>query len=177
MGILFSKTHMPWFRNRKTNLVLRGLDAAGKTTILYQLKFGVKVNTISTLGFNIEQIDYRGFNMKIWDIGHIPQKDSTYVDNTEAIIFVVDSNDISIIDEAKEVLQATLEDDELRNAILLVYANKQDLPNAIKPDELSRKLGLDKIRNRAWHIQGSSAATGDGLYEGLNWIVQELNKH
>ena len=180
MGILFSKTYITLFRNRNTKLLMLGLDAAGKTTILYKLKLGEKVMTIPTIGFNVEQIDYDGFNMQIWDIGSqdkIRKLWKYYYNNSEALIFVVDSNDISRIDEAKEVLQATLEDDEMRNTALLVYANSQDLPDAIKQDELSRKLCLDKIRNRAWHIQGTCSAIGDGMYEALSWLGQEPNKH
>ena len=65
----------------------------------------------------------------------------------------------------------------MRNTALLVYANSQDLPDAIKQDELSRKLCLDKIRNRAWHIQGTCSGIGDGMYEALSWLGQEPNKH
>lgn len=51
--------------------------------------------------------------------------------NTQGIIFVVDSNDRERIPEAREELQRMLNEDELRDALLLVFANKQDLPNAI----------------------------------------------
>lgn len=69
-----------------------------------------------------------------------------------------------------------ISEDELRDAVLLVYANKQDLPNAMKVSEVSERLGLNKLRNRQWFIQGSSAPTGDGLYEGLDWLSGVLAK-
>ena len=59
--------------------------------------------------------------------------------------------------------------------VVLVYANKQDLPGALGPKELATSLGLDKLRNRQWFIQSSNAVTGDGLYEGLDWMVKTIN--
>jgi len=99
------------------------------------------------------------------------------------IIFVVDSNDRDRIDDskdyehsAKEELNRMLSEDELREAALLVFANKQDLPNAMKVQEVTERLGLNKLRLRQWYIQGASAPTGDGLYEGLDWLSNTLSK-
>jgi ADP-ribosylation factor 1/2 len=86
--------------------------------------------------------------------------------NTQGIIFVVDSNDRERISEAREELQRMLNEEELKDALLLVYANKQDLPNAMDPSEMTGKLGLDNLTQREWYIQAACATTGDGLYEG-----------
>ena len=51
--------------------------------------------------------------------------------NTQGIIFVVDSNDRGRVSEAREELQRMLNEDELRDALLLVFANKQDLPGGV----------------------------------------------
>jgi len=77
---------------------------------------------------------------------------------------------------AKEELHRMLAEDELKDAVLLVFANKQALPNAMKVQEVTERLGLNKLRNRQWYIQGSSAPTGDGLYEGLDWLSNTLSK-
>lgn len=77
---------------------------------------------------------------------------------------------------AKEELNRMLAEDELREAVLLVFANKQDLPNAMKVQEVTERLGLNKLRDRQWYIQGCSAPTGDGLYEGLDWLSNTLSK-
>ena len=69
-----------------------------------------------------------------------------------------------------------LSEDELRNAALLVFANKQDLLNAMKVQEVTERLGLSKLRDRPWFVQGCSAPTGDGLYEGLDWLSSTLFK-
>ena len=90
-----------------------------------------------------------------------------YFRNTEGIIFVVDSNDRARVAEAREVLQRMLNEDEIRNAVLLVFANKQDLPEAMPAAEITEKLGLHSIRQRPWYIQATCATSGEGLYEGL----------
>ncbi|WP_411025636.1 ADP-ribosylation factor-like protein, partial [Salmonella sp. s55004] len=65
-------------------------------------------------------------------------------------------------------------EDELRDAQLLVFANKQDLPNAMTAAEITDKLGLHQLRNRNWYIQATCATSGDGLYEGLDWLSNQL---
>jgi signal recognition particle receptor subunit beta len=60
-----------------------------------------------------------------------------------------------------------LNEDELRDALLLVFANKQDLPNAMNAAEITDKLGLHSLRQRSWYIQATCATSGDGLYEGI----------
>merc|ERR1712226_1320788 len=71
-------------------------------------------------------------------------------------------------------LTKMLAEDELRDAVLLVFANKQDLPGAMPTAEVSQKLGLSDMRNRPWFIQSACATTGDGLYEGLDWLSRTL---
>ena len=68
-----------------------------------------------------------------------------------------------------------LSEDELRDAVLLVFANKADLPNAMSVNKITEKLGLNALRNRQWFIQQTCATTGDGLYEGLDWISETLS--
>lgn len=163
-----------------------GLDAAGKTTILYKLKLGEVVTTIPTIGFNVETVEYKNISFTVWDVGgqdKIRPLWRHYYQNTQGIIFVVDSNDKERIDEqsgteqsAKEELHRMLAEDELREAILLVFANKQDLPNAMSVNEVTERLGLNQIRNRQWYIQATCATTGDGLYEGLDWLSTTLSK-
>jgi len=89
-------------------------------------------------------------------------------------LYVVDSNDRERIDEAALELQKVLREDELRDATLLVLCNKQDLPNAMSVAEVTDKLGLHSLRNRQWYIQATCACSGDGLYEGLDWLAQAL---
>lgn len=89
---------------------------------------------------------------------------------------MVDSNDRQRITEAKDELMAILGDEQLRDAVLLVFANKQDLPNAMTTTEMAGKLELHLLRNRKWFIQSTCAQTSTGLYEGLDWLSRELSK-
>jgi ADP-ribosylation factor 1/2 len=77
---------------------------------------------------------------------------------------------------ARDELHRMLNEDELRDSILLVFANKQDLPNAMSAAEMTDKLGLHGLRHRQWYIQACCATTGDGLYEGLDWLSATLQK-
>mmetsp|Transcript_46063 Transcript_46063/g.108566 ORF Transcript_46063/g.108566 Transcript_46063/m.108566 type:complete len:184 (-) Transcript_46063:82-633(-) len=163
-------------RNRDARLLLLGLDAAGKTSILYKLKLNELVTTIPTIGFNVEEVKYKNLTMRVWDIGGQDRIRSLwrhYFRGTDGLIFVVDSNDPDRLSEAREELQKLLFEDELRNTSVLIYANKQDLPRALGPAQIAEKLGLATLRHK-WHIQGASAQTGEGLYEGLNWLADNL---
>merc|ERR1719384_1964738 len=86
-----------------------------------------------------------------------------------SLALAVDSNDRDRIEDAREELFKMLNEDEMRDVVLLVFVNKQDLPNVMTADEMTQKLGLHDIRNRQWFIQSACATTGDGLYEGLDW--------
>merc|ERR1719412_2514466 len=94
---------------------------------------------------------------------------------TQGLIFVIDSSDRDRIQDACEELTKTLHEDEMRDAALLVFANKQDLPNAMAVAEVTEKLGLHNLRHRQWYIQSACATAGDGLYEGLDWLSRTLS--
>jgi len=178
MGGSFGKLFKRLFGHRDMRILMVGLDAAGKTTILYKLKLGEIVTTIPTIGFNVETVEYKNINFTVWDVGgqdKIRPLWRHYFQNTQGLIFVVDSNDRERVTEATEELQKMLNEDELRDAALLVFANKQDLPNAMSVAELTDKLGLHSLRSRKWYIQSACATSGDGLYEGLDWLSNILS--
>merc|ERR1712195_207569 len=169
MGI-FGKVFSKLVGKKDCRILMVGLDAAGKTTILYKLKLGEVVTTIPTIGFNVETVEYKNIAFTVWDVGgqdKIRPLWRHYYTNTEGIIFVVDSNDRDRVDEARDELNRMLSEDELRDAVLLVFANKQDLPHAMPAAEVADKLALHKLRSRTWYIQATCATTGDGMYEGL----------
>jgi len=91
------------------------------------------------------------------------------------LIFVVDSSDKDRVDIAREELMRMLGEDELRDAVLLVFANKQDM-GVMSVPEITEKLGLHTLRGREWYIQGTCALTGDGLYDGLDWLSKSVTK-
>lgn len=165
-----------WSAREEKRIVMLGLDAAGKTSLLYRMKLGKVVVTIPTIGFNVESVTYKNINLTCWDVGGRSKIRSLwrhYVAGAHAFIFVIDSNDRDRIEIARDELRQAfdLEDDGQQTA-MLVLANKQDLPNAMPVAEMTEKLQLNTIRDREWYIQGCSVVTGDGIYDGLDWIAQ-----
>uniref|UniRef100_A0A667ZN23 ARF GTPase 5 n=1 Tax=Myripristis murdjan TaxID=586833 RepID=A0A667ZN23_9TELE len=147
---------------------------------LFGRLFGKKQMRI-LMGFNVETVEYKNICFTVWDVGgqdKIRPLWRHYFQNTQGLIFVVDSNDKERVAESAEELSKMLQEDELRDAVLLVFANKQDLPNALSVSELTDLLGLgQKLRNRTWYVQATCATQGTGLYEGLDWLSNELAKH
>jgi len=179
MGLTFSQLFNKLWGKRNVRILMVGLDAAGKTTILYKLKLGEIVTTIPTIGFNVESVEYKNISFTVWDVGgqdKIRPLWRHYFQNTQGLIFVVDSNDNERIAEARDELTKMLQEDELKEAVVLVFANKQDLPNAMTISQITDKLGLQNMRSNKWYIQGATATQGTGLYEGLDWLSNELNK-
>ncbi|XP_067685220.1 ADP-ribosylation factor 4-like [Haliotis asinina] len=176
MGLSLSSVFQRLFGKKQMRILMVGLDAAGKTTILYKLKLGEIVTTIPTIGFNVETVEYKNISFTVWDVGgqdKIRPLWRHYFQNTQGLIFVVDSNDSERLTEAKDELIKMLQEDELRESVVLVFANKQDLPNAKSCSELTEALELNTLR-REWYVQGTCATQGTGLYEGLDWLSNRL---
>ncbi|XP_043569819.1 ADP-ribosylation factor 4-like [Chiloscyllium plagiosum] len=176
MGLVISRLFDRLFMKKQMRILMVGLDAAGKTTILYKLKLGEVVTTIPTIGFNVETLDYKNITFTVWDVGgqdKIRPLWRHYYQNTQGLIFVVDSNDQERVQESLEQLNKMIAEDELSNAVLLIFANKQDLPNAMSTEDLRAKLE-PLATSRTLHIQPTCATSGLGLYEGLDWLCQKL---
>merc|ERR1711982_83027 len=178
MGNFFAKALEKIMCSYQMRHGMVGLDAAGKTTILYKLKLGEVVTTIPTIGFNVETVEYKNLSFTVWDVGgqdKIRPLWRHYYQGTNGLIYVVDSNDRERIEDAREELTKMINEDEMKDAVVLVFANKQDLPNAMTAAEITEKLGLHNMRQRQWFIQSACATTGDGLYEGLDWLSRTLS--
>ena len=130
MGLNFTKIFGDLFGKKELRALMLGLDAAGKTTILYKLKLGEVVSSVPTIGFNVETVEFEKVKFTVWDVGgqdKIRQLWKHYYQNTQALIYVVDSSDKERVEIAREELQKMLSEDELKDAVLLVLANKQDM--------------------------------------------------
>merc|ERR1712039_981272 len=113
MGLSFSQMFQRLLGKQDMRILMVGLDAAGKTTILYKLKLGEVVTTIPTIGFNVETVEYKNISFTVWDVGgqdKIRPLWRHYYQNTQGLIFVVDSNDRERITEAQEELQKMLQE-------------------------------------------------------------------
>ncbi|XP_046584620.1 ADP-ribosylation factor-like [Haliotis rubra] len=159
------------FSKDPARILMVGLDAAGKTTILYKLKLNEVVSTIPTIGFNVETVSpCKGVNFTVWDVGgqdKIRPLWRHYFQNCSGILYVVDTNDRERFVESREELKNVIDSDEMRSVPVVVLANKQDLPAAAKLSEVVVALHLQKMTDRKWYIQGTCATTGQGLFEGL----------
>ncbi len=128
-----------------------GLDAAGKTTILYKLHIGEVLSTVPTIGFNVEKVQYKNVVFTVWDVGGQAKLRPLwryYFNNTDGLIYVVDSLDKQRIEKAREEFKTIIEDPLMRNSAILVFANKQDMPNCLAPHEVCEALGLPQLRGR-----------------------------
>ena len=171
------------FSDRHAKILMLGLDAAGKTTVLYKLKLNETVSTIPTIGFNVETVQpIKNVSFTVWDVGgqdKIRPLWRHYFIGCEGLIYVVDSSDKSRFAEAQNELEWILDSDEMAGVPLVILANKQDLPQAVSPADIAVKLGLDKVRNRKWHIQGTSALSGEGVFQAmqeLSMLVKEFQR-
>lgn len=194
MGGQLSKMMGKIFGSKEMRLLMLGLDAAGKTSkcdapvtgyhvltwslaILYKLKLGQDVTTIPTVGFNVESVTYKNVKFNVWDVGgqdKIRPLWRHYFSGTQGLIFVIDSNDRARIDEARQELHRIILDREMKEALLLVFANKQDIPGSMTPTEVSEKLRLAQLKERVWNVVPSCATTGEGLLEGLSWLSNNV---
>merc|ERR1711998_31846 len=128
---------------------------------------------------NVETVDHQNISFTMWDLGgrdKIRPLWRHYYPNTQAIIFVVDSNDRDRIEDAREELCKFLNEEMLQSVPVLVFANKQDLPGVMGADEIAKRLGLFNLVEREWHVQASSAVSADGLSAGLDWLCSTLDE-
>jgi ADP-ribosylation factor-like protein 1 len=100
----------------------------------------------------------------------------SYYQEQESVIFVVDSCDGERMQIAKRELMNIVEEEELKNACICVFANKQDMPEALSTAEIAQQLGLDSIVDKKWTIIATSALQGTGLKEGFTWISEQLDE-
>jgi len=158
-------------------ILFLGLDNAGKTTIIKRLN-GDDINTISpTLGFEIKTFVHDKYTLNIWDVGGqrmLRPYWRNYFEQTDAIVWVVDSSDRLRMDDCRKELHALLQEDRLAGASLLVFANKQDLAGSLSVQEIRDTLSLDSLTTHQWEILSCSAILGTNLLKGLDWVVGEV---
>jgi len=180
MGQKTSKKH--------AKIIILGLDYAGKTSILYRMKHNPHRKTnnslhpsVPTVGFNAEVVKYTVGNTKVvftmFDIGALffktKQLAKHYLEENQAIVFVIDSCCRDRLAEVRETMHRALENILVQNCKLLVFANKQDIAGACTCEEMTELLNLKAIKQE-WKIQPCSAKDGSGIYEGLAWLSQVI---
>jgi len=160
-------------------VLMLGLDNSGKTTALKKLAGEDVTHITPTQGFNIKSVQQEGFKLNVWDIGgqkHIRPYWKNYYQNTDAIVYMIDSADKRRTDEAADELATLLEEEDLAGVPVLVYANKQDLLNAMTAAEVMDSLDIKGDKSRWVHVEGCSAKTGEGLDAGLAKLMAAKKK-
>ncbi|MBZ3890634.1 ADP-ribosylation factor-like protein 11 [Sciurus carolinensis] len=161
------------FRGHKAEaqVMMMGLDWAGKTTLLYKLKGYQLVETLPTIGFNVEPLETPGrVSLILWDVGGQAQLRASwkdYLEDTDALVYVLDSTDEARLPEAVGELMEVLKDPNMAGVPFLVLANKQEAPEALPLLEIRKRLGRECFQDRCWDLRACSALTGQGLPEAL----------
>jgi ADP-ribosylation factor-like protein 2 len=141
---------------------------------------GEDIHEISpTVGFNIKSLDFNGYTLNLWDVGgqkSIRTYWRNYFEQTDGIIWVIDSVDRWRLEECRLQLRDILSQEKLAGASLMIFANKQDLGGALSFEEVAKYLEIDgeDISGRHWNIIGCSAVAGTGLMEGFEWLVGDI---
>nr|XP_014341834.1 PREDICTED: ADP-ribosylation factor-like protein 3 isoform X2 [Latimeria chalumnae] len=163
---------------QELRIVLLGLDNAGKTTLLKKLASDDISTVTPTQGFNIKSMQFHGLKLNVWDIGgqrKLRPYWKKYLENTDLLIYVVDSTDEKRFEETGQELAELTEEEKLNGVPLLVFANKQDLVTAAAAADIAEGLNLHTYRDRVWQIQACSALSGEGVQDGMNWISNNLS--
>lgn len=164
-------------REREMRILIVGLDNAGKTTIVRHIN-GEDTSLVSpTLGFQIKTLRFGGYTLNIWDVGGQKTLRSywrNYFEQTDAILWVVDSADARRLEDTVLELHNLLKEERLAGATLLIFANKQDISGSLNEEEIRKVLNLKDLGGRHWRVVGCSALTGEGLKDGFTWVVTDV---
>ncbi|NXP22756.1 ARL14 protein, partial [Scytalopus superciliaris] len=163
-------------RAKQANIVMLGLDSAGKSTLLYKLRYKDVFLTIPTIGFNVDMIEIRkDFILTFWDVGgqeKMRQAWSSFLEDTDGLLYVVDSSDKRRLEESRKEFELILKNESIKNVPVVMLANKQDLPGALNAEEITRKFKMKKYcSDRTWYVQPCCAITGEGLAEALQRVA------
>lgn len=160
----------------EAKVLILGLEDSGKSKIFYKLVWGQDVETVPTTGFNVDTVTYKTIKFTFWDLSGNPNIVLLwphYYDKVDGIVYVLDSRDVKM-EQVSENLNRVLSEESINRIPLLVFANKRDLCDPINVPGISDKLGLHNIINRNWFVQPTCALTGEGIYEGLDWLCNNF---
>lgn len=174
-------------------LLFLGLDGSGTTTILYQITLGGHLQTIPTLGFNHEEVQFGQLTYKIWDIGGLDKMRPIwrqYCAQADGIVFGVDAANRGRFKEAAEELKKVFSEQRrgkgrgkkkklaagAPDVPLLIFANKQDLTHAASAEQVEEALNLRQLPVKSYKVVECSARLGSNIPEGLKWMADQLEK-
>ncbi|XP_031549799.1 ADP-ribosylation factor-related protein 1-like [Actinia tenebrosa] len=190
MFTLFSGLWKYLFRKDEYFILILGLDNAGKTTFLEQIKrtfsssySGIPFEKISpTVGMNVGKIAVNGIKLIFWDLGgqlELRSLWNKYFEECHGVIFVIDSSDEKRLEESHNAFDEALKHEFLKGVPLLVLANKQDVPGSLSVDKIQSVFHPECaiLDGRQCFIQPTSALQGDGIEPGILWIADQVKQN
>ncbi|KAL7736697.1 hypothetical protein ACLKA6_015559 [Drosophila palustris] len=181
MGMFNNLAELIKVKKDKMTILVLGLNNSGKSTIINHFKKSNEQSTIMvpTVGFLIEQFYSTGVSIKAMDMSGATRYRNLWehqFKNCQGIIYVIDSSDRMRFVVVKDELDLVLQHPDIRNRLvpILFYGNKSDLEDSLSNVKIAAALGLDNIKEKPWHICSSNAISGEGLDEGVQWLVQQI---
>lgn len=161
------------FGKKEIDTLILGFDGAGKSTMIEMIK--KKENQGPRIGFAMESVNYRNLKLTAFDFGGMEKLRllfRTFYASAQAIIFVIDSTDRNRFENVKYEFNQLINEEVVKKTVpFLIFANKQDSNDRMTVDEISKGLGLEKLKDRTWFIQATDAIKGDGVFEGFEWLI------
>lgn len=167
---------------KRANVLMLGLDSAGKSTLLYKLRYKDAFSTMPTIGFNVDMIEVgKDFTLTFWDVGgqkKMREAWSSFLEDADGLLYVVDSSDKRRLEESRREFELIMKNESIKNVPVVVLANKQDLPGALNAEEVTRRFKVKKhCSDRDWYVQPCCATTGEGLAEALQRVATFARQH
>nr|NP_611421.1 ADP ribosylation factor-like 6, isoform A [Drosophila melanogaster]AAF57559.1 ADP ribosylation factor-like 6, isoform A [Drosophila melanogaster] len=183
MGMLHNLADLIKIKKDKMTILVLGLNNSGKSSIINHFKKSSEQTSIvvPTVGFMVEQfyIGMSGVSIKAIDMSGATRYRNLWehqFKNCHGIIYVIDSSDRMRFVVVKDELDLVLQHPDLCNRIvpILFYGNKMDMEDSLSSVKIAAALRLENIKDKPWHICSSSAISGEGLGEGVQWLIQQM---
>uniref|UniRef100_A0A182W1X0 ADP-ribosylation factor-like protein 6 n=1 Tax=Anopheles minimus TaxID=112268 RepID=A0A182W1X0_9DIPT len=183
MGLFDKLANMLKIKKEQINILVVGLNNSGKSTIVNHFKNPNERTSIvvPTVGFSVERFENQGVFFTAFDMSGATRYRSLWehhFKSCQGIVFVIDSSDRMRLVVVKDELEILLQHPDIANRRIpiLFFANKMDCTDALSSVKIAAGLGLEKIKDKPWHISSSNALTGEGLQDGVQWMVHQIRE-
>ncbi|KAI9222913.1 ADP-ribosylation factor family-domain-containing protein [Blastocladiella britannica] len=186
MYTLLSGLYRQWTRKEEYSVIILGLDNAGKTTLLERIK-AIFAGTVPmapdkiapTIGLNIGKVLLDSAHVNFWDLGG--QRElrpiwEKYYAEAHAVIFVVDATDVARLEQVRETFEKITTAPNLDGLPILMLANKQDVPGALRVEQIKEVFNQIAVRldARDSRVLPCVATTGSGVRDAVDWLVVRM---
>ncbi|XP_055601005.1 ADP-ribosylation factor-like protein 6 isoform X1 [Uranotaenia lowii] len=183
MGLFDKLANIFKIKKEQINILVVGLNNSGKSTIVNHFKNPDERSSIivPTVGFSVERFQNQGVFFTAFDMSGATRYRSLWehhFKSCQGIVFVIDSSDRMRLVVVKDELEILLQHPDISNrrVPILFFANKMDCTDALSSVKIAAGLGLEKIKDKPWHISSSNALTGEGLQDGVQWMVHQIRE-